>query len=161
MRTEVSLILGGGLLFELQGRKAQILGTGIEAGTVLLDPGKVTMTKDAGIGVIDLQGSKQRDEGMLLGRGAGVVGLAIGIEASLIADADTMGVITTGMGTDHLLGATLVQLSVLGDVIVVARGLKAPTLVACLEVLGGKVLGDFRGGAMDNNQVYSSHFTQL
>ena len=38
------------------------------------------MTKDLGIGVIDLQSSKQGDEGMLLGRGAGVVGLAIGIE---------------------------------------------------------------------------------
>ena len=109
------------------------------------------MTKDLGIGIVDLQGSKQRDEGMLLGRGAGVVGLAIGIEATLIADADGMGVITTGMGTDHLLGAALVQLAVLGDVVMVARGLKTPTLVACLEVLGGKVLGDFRGGAMNNN----------
>ncbi len=109
------------------------------------------MAKDAGIGVIDLQSTKQGDEGMLLGRGTGVIGLTIGIEATLIADADTMGVITTGMGTDHLLGAALVQLAVLGDVIVVARGLIAPTLVACLEVLGGKVLGDFRGGAMDNN----------
>jgi hypothetical protein len=98
---------------------------------------------------------------VLLRWGAGVGGLAIGIKTSLIADADGMGVITTGVGTDHLLGAALVQLAVLGDVIVVARGLIAPTLVACLEVLGGKVLGDFRGGAMDNYQVYSSHFTQL
>ena len=119
------------------------------------------MAKDLGIGVVDLQGSKQGDEGSLLGWGAGVVGLAIGIETSLIADADTVGVIATGMGTNHLLGAALVQLAVLGDVIVVARGLKTPTLVAGLEVLGGKVLGDFRGGAMDNNQVYSSHFTQI
>ena len=119
------------------------------------------MAKDAGIGIVDLQGSKQGDEGMLLGRGTGVVGLAIGIETTLIADADTMGVIATGVGTNHLLGAALVQLTVLGDVVMVARGLIAPTLVACLEVLGGKVLGDFGGGAMDNNQVYSSHFTQL
>ena len=119
------------------------------------------MAKDAGIGIVDLQGSKQRDEGMLLGRGSGVERLAIGIEATLIADADGMGVITTGVGTNHLLGAALVQLAVLGDVVMVARGLKTPTLVAGLEVLGGKVLGDFRGGAMDNNQVYSSHFTQI
>jgi hypothetical protein len=119
------------------------------------------MAKDAGIGVVDLQSTKQGDEGSFLGRGSGVVGLAIGIEASLIADADGMGIVATGMGTDHLLGAALVQLAVLGDVVMVARGLKAPTLVAGLEVLGGKVLGDFRGGAMDNNQVYSSHFTQI
>ena len=119
------------------------------------------MAKDAGIGVVDLQSTKQGDEGSFLGRGSGVVGLAIGIETTLIADANTMGVIATGVGTNHLLGAALVQLAVLGDVIVVARGLKTPTLVAGLEVLGRKVLGDFRGGAMDNNQVYSSHFTQL
>ena len=119
------------------------------------------MAKDAGIGVIDLQSTKQGDEGSFLGRGSGVGRLAIGIETTLVADADTMGVIATGVGTNHLLGAALVQLAVLGDVVMVARGLKTPTLVACLEVLGGKVLGDFRGGAMDNNQVYSSHFTQL
>ena len=119
------------------------------------------MAKDAGIGVVDFQGAEQRHEGPLLGRGTGIIGLTIGIEASLIADANTVGVVATGVSTDHLLGAALVQLAVLGDVVMVARGLKAPTLVACLEVLGGKVLGDFRGGAMDNNQVYSSHFTQL
>ena len=161
MQTEVSLILGEGLLFELQGREGQILSTGIEAGTVLLDPGKVTMAKDLGIGIVNLQGAEQCHEGVLLGRGTGVGGLAIGIETSLIADADTVGVVATGVGTNHLLGAALVQLAVLGDVVMVARGLKAPTLVACLEVLGRKVLGDFRGGAMDNNQVYSSHFTQI
>ena len=119
------------------------------------------MAQNAGIGVVNLQGSKQGHEGSLLGRGSGVGRLAIGIETTLVADADTMGVIATGVGTNHLLGAALVQLAVLGDVVMVARGLKTPTLVAGLEVLGGKVLGDFRGGAMDNNQVYSSHFTQL
>ena len=149
--------MGGGLLLELQGREGQILG-GIEAGAVLLDPGKVAMAKDAGIGVVDLQGAEQRHEGTLLSRGTGVGGFAIGIEASLIADADGMGVVATGVGTNHIFGTALVQLTVLSDVIVVARGLKAPTLVASLEVLGGKVLGDFGGGAMDNNQVYSSHF---
>jgi hypothetical protein len=35
-----------------------ILDAGIEARTVLLDPGKVTMPKDLGIGVIGLQSSK-------------------------------------------------------------------------------------------------------
>ena len=117
MQTEVSLILGGGLLLKLQGREAQILGAGFEARAILLDPGEVAMTKDAGIGVANLQGAEQRYEGVLLGWGAGVGGLAIGIEASLIADADGMGVITTGVGTDHLLGAALVQLALLEDLL--------------------------------------------
>ena len=109
--------MGGGLLFEYQGREVQILRTGIEAGTGLLNPGEVAMAQDAGIGVVNLQGAKQRHEGALLGWGTDVGGLAIGIEASLIADADGMGVITTGVGTDHLLGAALVQLALLEDLL--------------------------------------------
>ena len=77
------------------------------------------MAKDLGIGVIDLQSTKQGDEGMLLGRGAGVVGFAIGIEASLIANANRMGVIATGMGSNHIFGAALVEFAILGYVVMV------------------------------------------
>ena len=99
-----------------------VFSTGIEAGTGLADPGKVTMTKDLGIGVVGLQGAKKRDEGLLLGRGAGVGRLAIGIEASLITNAYTVGVVTTGVGSYHVLRTALVQVTVLGDVVVVAGG---------------------------------------
>ena len=122
-----------------------VFSTGIEAGTGLANPGKVTMTKNLGIGVIGLQGAKKRDERLLLRRGAGVGRLAIGIEASLIANANTVGVVTTGVGSYHVLGAALVQVPVLGDVVVVASGGEAPGLVTGLEGFGGEVARDARG----------------
>ena len=122
-----------------------VFSTGIEAGTGLADPGEVTMTKDLGIGVVGLQGAKKRDEGLLLGRGAGVGRLAIGIEASLITNAYTVGVVTTGVGSYHVLRAALMQVPVLGDVVVVAGGGEAPGLVTGLEGFGGEVARDARG----------------
>ena len=103
------------------------------------------MAKDLGIGVIGLQSSKQGDEGMLLGRGAGVVGFAIGIEASLIANANRMGVIATGMGSNHILGAALVEFAILGDVVMVAGGLVTSSLVTGFEVFRREVAGDASG----------------
>ena len=58
-----------------------------------MDPGEVMMAKDLGIGIIGLQSTQQGDEGVLLGRGAGVGSFAIGIETSLIANANTVGVV--------------------------------------------------------------------
>ena len=103
------------------------------------------MTKDLGIGVIDLQSSKQGDEGMLLGRGAGVIGFAVGIETSLIANANRMGVIVTGMGSNHIFGAALVEFAILGDVIMVAGGLVTSSLVTGFEVFRREVASDASG----------------
>ena len=122
-----------------------IFSTGIEAGTGLADPGEVAMTKDLGIRIIGLQGAKKRDEGLLLRRGAGVGRLAIGIEASLITNTYRMGVVTTGVGSYHVLRTALMQVPVLGDVVVVAGGGEAPGLVTGLEGFGGEVARDARG----------------
>ena len=122
-----------------------VFSTGIEAGTGLANPGEVTMTKDLGIGIVGLQGAKKRDEGLLLGRGAGVGRLAIGIEASLITNTYRMGVVTTGVGSYHVLRTALMQVPVLGDVVVVAGGGEAPGLVTGLEGFGGEVARDARG----------------
>ena len=103
------------------------------------------MAKNLGIGVIGLQSSKQGGEGMLLGRGAGVAGLAVGIEASLIANANTMGVVATGVGSNHILGTALVELAILGDVVMVAGGLVTSSLVTGFEVFGREVASDASG----------------
>lgn len=103
------------------------------------------MTKNLGIGVIGLQSTQQSDEGMLLGRSAGVVGLAIGIEASLIANANRVGVVATGMGSNHILGAALVEMAILGDVVMVAGGLVTSSLVTGFEVFGREVASDASG----------------
>ena len=103
------------------------------------------MTKNLGIGVIGLQSTKQSDEGLLLGRGAGVVGFAIGIEASLIANANRMGVIATGMGSNHIFGAALVEMAILGYVVMVAGGFVTSSLVTGFEVFRREVASDASG----------------
>ena len=103
------------------------------------------MAKNLGIGVIGLQSTQQGDEGMLLGRSAGVVGLAIGIEASLIANTNRVGVVAAGMGSNHILGAALVEMAILGDVVMVAGGLVTSSLVTGFEVFGREVASDASG----------------
>ena len=118
---------------------------------------EIAVTDDFGIGIVDLQRVEQREESLLLLRGAGVGGLAVGIEASLVADTDGVGVVVAGVCTDHLLGATEVELSVAGDVVVVAAAPPAAGLVHLLEPFHRNMLVRSRGGAVNHNQIYSSH----
>ena len=103
------------------------------------------MAKNLGIGIIGLQSTKQGDEGMLLSRGAGVGSFTIGIEASLIANTNRVGVVATGMGSNHILGSALVELAILGDVIMVASGLVTSSLVTGFEVFRREVASDASG----------------
>ena len=94
-----------------------------------MDTLELTMADNLGIGIILLQRTEQREEGLLLSRGTGIGGLAMGIEATLVADTDGVGVVVAGVGTDHLFGAAKVELSVAGDVVVVAATLPAAGLM--------------------------------
>ena len=91
------------------------------------------MADDFGIGVIELQRTEQGDEGCTLGRGAGVGSTATVIEAAFVADANRMGVVMTGMGTNHFLGAPDVELAITGDVVVVATAVPAFGTVHVVE----------------------------
>ena len=92
------------LLLQFERVEVGVLGAGVEAGTVLGDPREVAVTEDDGIGIVDLQAAKQVEEGVLLSGGTRIVVLAVGIETALVTDANRVGIITTGMGTDHLFG---------------------------------------------------------
>ena len=104
-----------------------------EGWTGFVDALQFAVADDLGIGIVLLQRAEQREEGLLLGRGAGVGGTATFVEASLVADADGVGVVVAGMGSDHLLGATEVQLSVAGDVVVIATAFPAFGLMHLVE----------------------------
>ena len=117
-----------------------------------------TVAHDLGIGVVGLQGDEQRVEGQLLGWCPGVSGSAFLVEATFIADADGVGVVVAGVGADHLFGTAEVQLAVAGDVVVVAAALPAAGLVHLVELLHRDVLVGAARRAVNNNQVYSSHF---
>ena len=69
-----------------------------------MDAFEFAVTHDLGIGVVDLQGAEQGDEGSALGWRAGVGGAAFLVQASFVADADGVGIVVAGVGTDHLFG---------------------------------------------------------
>ncbi len=129
-----------------------------ERGTGLVDALQFAVADDLGIGIVLLQRAEQREEGLLLGRGAGVGSAATFVEASLVADADGVGIVVAGVGADHLLGTAEVQLSVAGDVVVIAAALPAAGLVHLVEHPQRQVLVWAARRAMDDNQIYSSHF---
>ena len=103
------------------------------------------MTKNLGIGIVGLQSTQQGDEGLLLGRSTSVSSFALGIETSLIANANRVGVVAEGMGSNHILGAALVEFAILGDVIMVASGLETSSLVTGFEVFRSEVASDASG----------------
>ena len=78
------------------------------------------MTADEGFGELFLELDQEGDEGAALGDGAGVLGLAIGIEAAFVADADGAAVEGAAMGADFVKAAVLGGGAILADVVVVA-----------------------------------------
>ena len=92
---------------------------GIEAGTVLTDARKVAMTENLGIRIVLLQGTEKGNESGLLFGSTGVGRIAMGVETSLIADADGVLVVMTGMGAGQILMTGLIDLTIACDVVVI------------------------------------------
>ena len=115
------------------------------------------MADDLGIGVVGLQGAEKGDEGTLLGRGAGVGITATFVETAFVADADGVGVVVAGVGTDLRLVAALVQLAVAGDVVVVATAFPAFCLVTGIQCLEREILVAASGAAVDDDEINASH----
>ena len=78
------------------------------------------MTTDEGFGELFLELDQEGDEGAALGDGAGVLGLAAGIQAAFVADADGAAVEGAAMGADFVKAAVLGSGAVLADVVVIA-----------------------------------------
>ena len=115
------------------------------------------MADDLGIGIVGAEALQQLCHRALLGLGAGVGGMAVAVEAALVADADAVGVVAEGVGARHFLGTAGIDFAVFGDVVVVADGLEASRLVAGFEVFYREVPGDSRGGTVDDDKIDISH----
>ena len=129
----------------------------IETRTGLLDPGEVSVTDDFCFGIVGAEALEEFYHGLLLGWRASVGGIAVGIETALVANADAVGVVMFGMGTGHFLWAARIDHAVLGDVVVVADGAEATSLVAGFQGFYREIPGYPCGGTMDYDQVYFSH----
>ena len=98
------------------------------------------------------------EEGEALGFGAGVGGVAVGIEAADISDANALGVVTWAMGTDLFDGATREDAAVGVDDIVIADVVPAEALMVAADALHGAVGIGAGGGAMEDDFSDGSHF---
>ena len=68
-----------------------------------------------------------------------------------------MGIVVPGVGADHLFGAAEMQLSVTGDVVVVAAAFPAFGLVHLVEHPQCQVLVGAARRAVNDNQINSTH----
>ena len=122
------ILLVGGVILNI------LVFLGIEAGAVLVDAREVAVAEDDGLGVVDAEGLEQGVQSGFLRCGAGVLGTALGVETSFVADADTVLVVVAGVGAGEVLVAGLIYLAVALYVVVVAG-----------EAEAAVVAGDERG----------------
>lgn len=123
------------------------------AGTV----GVFVMAVDGGDGVLFHQVADELEEGEALGFGAGVGGVAVGIEATDIGDADAVCITAGTVGTDLLNGTARVDAAVGVDDIVIADVVPAEALMVVTDALHGTVGIETSSGAMDDDFGDCSH----
>ena len=128
----------------------------VEAGTVLVDVGEVAVADDLGLGVFELQQAEQRPQRVLLCRCPGVGGVSLRVQSALVAYAQRMFVVALGMCSHEVLVACLVQLSVAGDIVVVAGESEAVPMAAD-ELLHSESPVAPRRTAVHDDHVDSSH----
>ena len=85
-----------------------------------MDIGQVAVAEDLSIGMLFLQAPQQCEQRLFLHGRASVGRFTLLVETTFVADAERVPVVALGMGTDELLVACLVGVSVAGDVVVVA-----------------------------------------
>lgn len=119
---------------------------------------EVAVAHDDGVGELVVEFLKQCAQTGSLGLGARVVGLAVGVQTSFVADADGVSVVVLAVGTDLTEGTAVVDLTVAGDVIMIADIFPASAEVVGLALGETVVLGCFCGAAMQHNQCYCSHY---
>ena len=127
-----------------------------EIGTGFGNMGQLAVAEDLGIGIIDLQRLQQMPHGGFLLLGAGVGSFSVGQQSTLVANADGVLVIVPGMGSWQVLVPRLVQLTVTGDIVVVA-GEPEAGLMTGYQLGDGERAVAARRRAVDNNQINLSH----
>ena len=127
----------------------------VEAGAGAV--GVLIVAVDGGDGVFFHQVLHQLEEGKALRLGASIGGVAVGIEAANIGDADALGVVARTMGTDFFDGTASVDAAVGVDDIVIADVVPAEAFMVAADALYGAVGIGTGSGAMDDDFGDVSH----
>ena len=120
--------------------------------------GELVVAVDRGDRVFFHKIADELEEGEALGFGAGVGGVAVGIEAADISDANALGVVTWAMGTDLFDGTASVDAAIGVDDIMIADVAPAEAHMVAADALDGAVGIGSGGGAMDDDFGDCSHF---
>jgi len=107
------------------------------------------------------QFTDEGQQGCLLGRGAGVLGLAVAVKPSDIADAYGMGIVALAVGTGTLDGSACMDAAIEVDHEVIADVRELTFKVPLADLLDGNMLPFPRCGAVDNDLIDASHGGQI
>ena len=91
----------------------------IETWTLLVNAREISMTQDLGFWIVGAETLQKLSHRCLLRWRAGVGRMTIGIQTTLVTDADAVGVVMTGMSARLRLRTARINHSVLRDVIVI------------------------------------------
>lgn len=91
----------------------------IETWTLLVNAREISMTQDLGFRIVGTETLQKLSHRSLLGWRAGVGRMTIGIQTTLVTDANAVGVVMTGMSARLRLRTARINHSVLRDVIVI------------------------------------------
>ena len=114
------------------------------------------MAEDPGIGMVGFQRLQQMPEGSLLLSGARVGRMFQLVQASLVAYADGVLVIASGMGTDEVFMTGLVDVSITGDIVMIPREAETVFMVGNEPFDGVRAVAA-RGTAGDDDEIDASH----
>ena len=91
----------------------------IKAGTLLVNTREISMTQNLGFRIVGTETLQKLSHRSLLRWCAGVGRTGIGIQTTLVTDADAVGVVMTGMSSRLRLRTARINHSVLRNVIVI------------------------------------------
>ena len=118
---------------------------------------EVAMAADVGDGEVFPQGADQRSQGVLLLLGAGIGGLAAGVETAFVGYADAFLIMAKGVCAHHVQRTGTPDVAVLADKEVIANHFHASCTVTAKEIFLGEVGVGPGGGAMDDEGRYPTH----
>ena len=119
---------------------------------------EVVMSEDECTRIALLELAKQCEHCTFLAHGARVIRFAVGIKAALIAYSDGVGVVSLAVGTYAIYVASLVNLPVARDVVVISNvAVSAVVDVVVATCLDAVLTVGARGGAVDDDKCNRSH----
>ena len=120
--------------------------------------GVLVVAVDGGDGMFFHEVADELEKGEALGFGAGVGGVAVGIEAADIGDADALGVVAGAVCADRLDGTAGVDAAIRVHDIVIADIVPAEALMVAADAFDGAVGIGAGSGAMDDDFGDWAHF---